>query len=360
MGEPKKKDTDSLLWKGGIKWDDLTIEAESLHIPEQYRKDFLWLKKFTRDNADRDVDRLLECFRKVGVFRDRTTWSKILRGLMMRTAKGESKPPVISFENFKCDVEALRTGIRQEALKGKVPFIPTSTTQSIFDYIDERREVTRVNKFGVVIGHTGTQKTATFKEFKLQRDDVWWFEAPENGAVGEFLTCMGICSGLSPQQSGDRKRNHLLKSVRPHHCIIIDNCQDLYRPEWKDRQPSFSFLRRLQDETGCVIILSITPTFRDVLTGQVMAEYFEQFEGRSGGAKTWLTLTEYAPPEDVVAIANGFGLAEAEKHQALLVKISRERGRIRRLFEDLQGAKVLAAGDPLTIEHVTEYRGGVR
>lgn len=356
MGEPKQRETDENLWAGNFKFDDLTIESESLHVPEVVRKDYIWLKRFTRDECDRDVEQLMERFKKVGVFHVKTTWSKILRGLLMRRAKGKEGVPVVSIENFKCEVEALRTGTRQEALRGKVPFITTSTSQSIFDYIDERSESSRVNRFGVVIGHTGTQKTATFKEFRRQRDDVWWFEAPENGAVGEFLTCMGICSGFNPQHSVDRKRNHLLKAVRPYHRIIIDNCQDLYRPEWKDRQPSFSFLRRLQDETGCVIILSITPTFRNVLMGQVMAEYFEQFEGRSGGAKTWLTLPECAPSEDVVAIAEGFGLVKAKAHQDYLVKISRERGRIRRLFEDLQGAKVLAAGDPLSIEHIKEYR----
>lgn len=345
------------LFRGAIRWDDLTIQGEAVAFPPDLRPDYIWLKSFTRDALARDLDLLTERFKAVGVFRDKGTWSKILRGLWARDAKGAPRAtPVISAENFATDVEALRTNTRAEALRGRVPFVMTSTAKEIFRYIDMKRDPARVNQFGVIVGPTGAQKTATYKEYTRQRNhgSTRWFEAPENGALVEFVT--RLAHDMSAQTAQDKKRAHLLKSLKPGMCVIIDNVQDLYRSEWGDRQPAFSFLRRLQDETGCAIILSITPTFERQLVGKMMSGYFEQFEGRSGGSKRWLRLPEFAPDEDVLAIAQAFELREAKKHLKELVAISREPGRIRRLFEDLQDARILAGKDPLTMEHVREAR----
>ncbi|MBN8246217.1 MAG: AAA family ATPase, partial [Verrucomicrobia bacterium] len=210
---------------------------------------------------------------------------------------------------------------------------------------------------GALFGFWGAQKTATFREYERQRNHgrVRWMEAPENGGVGEFVT--RLAADMSPQSSGDKKRAHLLRAVKAERCFIIDNCQDLYKPDWQDRQPAFSYMRRLQDETGCTIIMSITPTFEKVLAGAQMAAFFEQFEGRSGGQKNWLRLPDYAPQEDVLKIAEAFGMADARKHAKTLLGIAREPGRIRRLFEDLQDARTLAGEEPLTIEQLSEIRG---
>ena len=346
------------LFRGAIRWDDLTINSEATQFPEEVREHYVWLKSYTRDVLARDVDLLVEQLKQVGVYRDKTTWSKILRGLWAKDAKGNARTsPVIAAENLATEVEALRTNTRAEALRGRVPFVMTSTAQSIFDYIDLKRDPARVNQFGVIVGPTGSQKTATYKEYQRQRNhgSTRWFEAPENGSVCEFVS--RLAHDLAGQTGQDKKRAHLLKSLRPGKCIIIDNVQDLYRPEWADRQPVFSFLRRLQDETGCTIILSITPTFERVLVGKMMSGYFEQFEGRSGGHKRWLRLSEYAPEEDVLAIAKAFELREARKHVKELVAISREAGRIRRLFEDLQDARLIAGKAALEIEHLREARG---
>jgi DNA transposition AAA+ family ATPase len=164
--------------------------------------------------------------------------------------------------------------------------------------------------------------------------------------------------GFSPESSMARKKQTLLTAVRPHHCIIVDNCQDLYRKGQKE-QPAFSFLRRLQEVTGCTVILSITTDFERELMEGMIRGYFEQFEGRSGGRRKWLRLPEHAPEEDVLAIAQAFGLQDAKRHVKELAAITREPGRIRRLFEDLQEGKILAsaAKAKLTIEHVREARG---
>ncbi len=344
-----------------IKWDDLNIEREVAHAPEEVRDDLRWLKCYVREQCHRDIDVLVDRMKVLGVYHDRTTWSKVLRGRVFVDAYGAIRPtPVISVEKLQQAIEALRTNVRAEVLRGRVPFVMTSVAQSIFDYVDARRATDRVNRWGVIVGPTGSQKTATFKEYHRQRNhgQTWWMEAPTGGVLGELLNRLAACSGLGDQHHQGRKRAHLFKSVQRGKAIIIDNVQDLYRPG-KTEQPVFSFLRQLQDETDCCVILSITPTFERELTNGMMMGYFEQFEGRSGGRRNWLRLPEHPPEEDVLKIAEAFSLDGAKKHLKELVAISREPGRVRRLFEDLQQGKILATADKaaFTIEHVREARG---
>ncbi|MFO1461241.1 MAG: AAA family ATPase [Verrucomicrobiota bacterium] len=343
------------------KFDERTIEDHALHLPEEMRDAYRWLATFTREECNRDIHRLTERFKIVGVYHDTTTWSKILRGFWNRNKDGNPLAnPVISQEKFLTSVEALRTNVRAESLRGKIPFVETSTASSIMDFIELKCAPDRVNKFGVIVGPTGGQKTATFKEFTRRRNhgSTRWVEAPENGLLSDLLAQLSVTFGYSDRCTPGRKRAILFSVIQPHHCLIIDNTQDLYR-QGSQEQPAFSFLRRLQEVTGCTIILSITTDFERTLMAGLIKGYFEQFEGRSGGRRKWLRLPEHAPEEDVVAIAQAFGLQDAKRHVKELTEISREPGRIRRLFEDLQEAKILAnaSKSKLTIEHVREARG---
>lgn len=340
-----------------IKWDDASILKEMANFPEELRADYRWLKTACRDRFQCNPSLLEEAFKKVGVYRTVETLRKILKGRFLNHGrKDRTAYPIVNADTFAREIEALRTNTREEALRGRIPFVLTTTAQSIFDYIDDRCQVDRVNKFGFVVGHTGTQKTASFKEYERLHDNVWWTECPETGNPAEFSNRLGKLSGLKKHQSRAQINRHLFEVVKADKCIVFDNAQDLYQKAWGNQQPNLTLCRRLQDETNCTIIFSITPYFKEVLLGQFMADYFEQFIGRSGGQRIWLTLTEHAPDEDVGQIAAAFGLRDHKKHLAELRAISREPGRIRRLFEDLQGGKQLAAGDALTIDHIRDYR----
>jgi DNA transposition AAA+ family ATPase len=345
------------LFHGAGRWDDVTIQGEAMAFPEAVRGHYIWLKTYAREQCAKDIDRVTEAFKQAGVFRDSTTWSKILRGLCFKDAKGARRAsPVIAAENFAIEVDALRSGTRLEAMRGRIPFVMTTTAQSIFDYLDLSRRPERGNGFAVIVGPTGAQKTATFKEYQLQRNhgSTRWFEAPENGAMMELVT--RLAGDMSAQTASDKKKAHLLKALKPTMLIIIDNAQELFRAD-DEKQPAFSYLRRLNDETGCRFALSFTPTGLRLV--QKLTGYWEQFEGRSGGSRKWLRLQEHAPEADVQKIAEAFGLVDAKKHLKELMAISREPGRIRRLFEDLQDGKQLAGTGALTIEDIREARGDV-
>lgn len=342
----------------GIRWSDLDIERECAHYPTELREHYQWLKLYTRDQCIKDVAVLTDAMRRVGVDRDRTTWSRILRGRWNRDARGQLlTAPIVTLEKLIAEITALRSNVRVESLRGRIPFVYTSTVTTIHNYIDLKRSADRVNRFGIVVGATGTGKTAAFKEYRRIHNHgaTWWFEAPANGSLGAFISRLSACSGLSEQTAIAKQRAHLLKVVRPDKTILIDNTQDIYR-QGRVEQPAFSYLRELQDETGCCIILSITPTFERVLVDGLISGYFEQFEGRSGGRRKWLRLPEYPTDEDVLAIAEAFGIKDAKAHRKDLVALARRPGRIRPLFDDLQDAKLLAASqkEPLAWSHVEE------
>lgn len=353
---------------GQYRWDDNGAHEEALLLPPEMREDYVWLKVFTREVCARDVDALCERLRQLGFNHDKTTLVKILRGRWNRDAAGVVKPtPVLALSKFRELVEALRSNVRAEQLRGKVPFIRTTVAASIMDYLDLKRAEDRVNKFGIIVGPTGSSKSASFIEYcRLNNHGKCiHVEAPEGGRMTEFISLLATKYGYSPQLNQAAKRNAVLSTVlqgdnrnRSERMILVDNTQDLYRPGQRE-QPAFSFLRRLQDMSGCTVVLSITPTFERTLVASMMEGYFEQFEGRSGGRRTWLRLPEFPPEEDVVAIAKSFGVQAPKSASKLLVSIGREPGRIRRLFEVLQEAKRISEAEqrPLDAELIAEIRG---
>jgi DNA transposition AAA+ family ATPase len=304
---------------------------------------------------------LMSRVKGLGIQHDKTTFSRILRGRWNKDSNDkELSVPVLSLNKFLRVVEVLRDDHRVREMAGKVPFVMTSTAQMIFDFIDVRRALERVNRFGVIVGHTGNQKTASFKEYQRRHNHglCTWQEAPENGSMREFVVTLSAKYGGSFSSSYMEARQRVFRTVQSRHTIIVDNAQALYRPAQGTDQPVFNLLRRLQDERGCTVILSITPEFHRRLQGEMMQGYFEQFEGRAGGRRNFLVLPDYPPEEDVVEFAKAFKLRDAEKHAEYLVKIAQEPGRVRQLFEDLQTAKVVAedAKEQLSIKHVKAVR----
>ena len=331
--------------RGNQRLDLLALEQIVELYPEELRGPVMWLGEYLREECGRSLDVLSGRAQKLGVELDKTTWSKVLRGRWNRDAEGNLLPtPIVSQTKLLRGISALRGDARLRSQAGKVPFVETSIVRAIWDYIDGKRAPERVNKFGVVVGETGTGKSAAFIEY-VQRQPmgvVAHLEAAENGSMSELITHLAFRYGVAMTYSIPSKRVRIFTTVNDRRCIIVDNAQDLYVERRGQSQPAFSFLRRLQDETKCTIILSLTRDGERALFDQFLRGYFEQFEGRVGGRRNFLRLPEYPPEEDVLLIAQSFGLRDADRHLEYLVKVSRERGRIRALFEALQSAKVAA------------------
>ena len=343
-----------------IRLDVPTMEKRIADYPEDLKVPVLWLAGYLREKHNRNLDLLVTEARQLKIEFDKTTWNKVLRGRYQKDANGEPlDTPVVNRTKLIKAIQMLREFDDRRQLAGKVPFILTPTAQTIMDFIDKKRAPDRVNKVGLIVGHTGTQKTSTLREYSRHNNHGTgaMLESPANGSLKSFITDLAYKFGCSRQSSTHRKEVTIAESVGPGNYIIVENVQRLYKEQDSGNQRVFNFLQKLQDETECTIILTLTPVFMKSLTSSVAQGYFEQFIGRAGGTKEILKLEEFPSDEDVLAIAEGFGLKDAAHHIKELAAIVREPGRVRVLFEALQEAKVQAGKKELTMNIIRQVRG---
>ena len=344
-----------------LRLDDKTVEAKTEAYPQEAREHARWLAGFVRERCARQLSVLVENVKKLGFKSDYSYWHKILTGKYFGPDPDRPGKTVGSVSNFVQIMEELRKGVRLNEQAGRPPFIETPTWDMINDFVTMKRQPGRVNKFGGIVGPTGSQKSACFREYQSRNNHgkVVHIEAPERPRMGQFLTDLARAYGESATKTGEKKISAITEAVNETKCIIVDNVQRLYKDNRGGDQPIFNFLQKLQDDTGCTIIFSYTPDFTRVLSSGADRGYFEQFIGRMGGLKKVLALPDFAPAEDLLCIARAYKLKDAEKHVKYLDSMVRQPGRIRAFFEDLQDAKAeaVAAKEELTIAHLKMVRG---
>ena len=349
-----------------IYWDDPHIEAEMQLFPPEIAPLYREAKIYVRDECKRDVDVWVERARCQKVTIDKTNWVRIFKGRWKHDADGNELPnPYVSAINLKNAFIAIRDQVRIELLQGGMPFVETTTFHFLRRAIEKVMRKDRVNKFMVLVGPTGTQKTASYKEVAMRNPLVKWMESTDNGSLKEFIIRFAVKCGASRSISYGPARAKIFEAMMPHNgqpkAVIIDNMQDMVRTDRKlqamgkniETQPAYQFLRSLQDETGCAVIWSITPENEDQMFNS-QSIYLEQFEGRAGGRDGFKRLPNYPPIDDLVLIAETIGFKGAAKHKDLLKAIGHTRGRIRRFFEILQDAKDAADDDgvALTVDYI--------
>lgn len=337
-----------------------TMTVRTADYPEELKTGVMWLAGYVRENCNRNVDMLVTEAKTLRIPFDKTTWMKILRGRFQKDAQGNPLgTPIVNLDKLLRAIKQLRDQNDRRELAGRVAFVKTPTAEMIFNFIDKKRAPDRVNKFGMIVGHTGTQKTATLREYNRQNNHGAgaMVESPANGSLSVFITDLAEKYGCSRQANQERKQNTIRESIGAGNYIIVENVQRLYQERDQSNQRVFNFLQKMQDDTGCTIIITLTPVFVNKLKRSIAEGYFEQFIGRAGGERDILTLEEFPSDEDVLAIAESFQLADAKNHLAELCKMVREPGRVRVLFEALQEAKVQAGKRQLTINHIRNARG---
>jgi len=343
--------------------DAFTLEQRAGQLPAAMRGPFVWLGTYFRDDCDRDLDRLYSRFKALGFDHDKTTWSKILRGLWKWNASGtELASPCLSEEKFLKAVTGLQNDARIKELGGRVPIVLTPTVRRIHTYIDLKRAPDRVNKLGLIIGETGTQKTAACNEYlRLNNrgsDLVTRVDSPPKSSLGKFVRTLGRAYGFSAREPLARLENQLEGVINEKRILIVENIQRLYDERVQaTRQPVFSYLQKLQEDSRCTLIFTLTPSFEKTMLLEQHRGFFEQFDGRAGGRKNFLRLDEYPTAGDVLPIARAFKLEAADKHVKELVALARQPGRIRTFFEVLQNAKIAAGEDKFTLHHIREELG---
>lgn len=366
-----------------VRLDDISLARHFAHYPEQLRELCMWLGSYIREECHRDLDLLVVRAQKLGVEFDKTTWSKVLRGRWNRDGHdNELATPVVSLPKIVRAIQLLRDDSRRREMDGKVPFVRTKTANTIIEWLDLKRMVDRVCKFGILVGETGTQKTATLQWYCREHNHglCKLIESPATPSHSQFITELANAYGSPRDINTLRKHHKIIESVNDTRTIMIDNAQRLYDPRLGGHQPAFHFIQKLQEDTGCTIILCLTPDGEKVLFQGSSSGFFEQFVGRAGGWRNFLRLPPYPSEEDVQAIAEAFGVQGLDEETTMVVQkiakgqrlevsepctvlqyltaVAREPGRIRQLFEDLQTAKIRAERMKarLTIKHIKHAR----
>lgn len=348
------------------KVDAPTIDAVCSAYPEAVRDAVAWLAGWYREQCKQNRDVLVQRVRSAcGVDRSWNYFYQVFTGRYFMTKQGE-EPPAGQIAKFLELVEKLRAQDRFYTTAGKIQFVETNTYRRIASYIDSRRMAEAICKFGVIIGYTGLQKSASFRHYTMLNNHgaTIHIEAPDRPRLNLLIDDLATAYGAHLRDRTSKKIQIITEAVSKDRTIIIDNAQRLRRPETGYDQPVFSFLQKLQDDTDCTIILSLTPITAKFLTDTVGVErwYFEQFEGRAGGRETFLVLDDWTPKEDLLQIAAAFGIDRAELRASenikFLTKLSRQPGRIRIYFDTLQRAKRLAVADNkrLTVSDVMDLR----
>lgn len=337
------------------------IEMIAETYPEEMREAYIWLCGYVSQDCNRNTDVLEIKAKELGFQTTASTFDKILRGRYNTDSHSRPVAPVMSLKSFIHVVSKLREQAKRSAMAGKVPFVKTSTAQEIYDYIDIRRAPDRVNKFGFIVGPTGSQKTATYRHYCMENNHgaCVWMESPAKPSITDFIIKLSDAYGSGRNTSGQRRKAIIRDAVTATRTIIVDNIQRLYRPKEGGNQEIFNYLQGMQDETGCTVILSATPDFKHTFMAGFDKGYFEQFVGRCGGRNEFLELPLWTPIADIEMIAESFGLKDAAKHLNYLDATAREDGRVRILFGDLQKAKKRAElrKESLTINHIRAVRG---
>ena len=239
-----------------IYWDEPHIEAEMQLQPKDLREPYRWLKTYVRDECKRDVDVLVNRAKEQGVTIDKTNWVRVLKGRNQHDADGnELQNPHVAFTNLLQAIEAVRQQVRVELLRGGMPHIETTTFHTIRRCVEKAMKKDRVNRFRVIVGPTGTQKTASYKELALRDPHIKWLESADNGSLKEFIIRLAVKCGASRNISYGPARAKIFETMQPHNgqpkCVIVDNMQDMVRSDKKllalgkniETQPAYQFLR---------------------------------------------------------------------------------------------------------------------
>lgn len=332
------------------------------HYPEPLRTNVEWLQGFFLDHCRGNKTALRAISAQIKMEKSESYFLNLMQGYNFkpRYPSGNWKQGGRAWAECEELLAALRRYAQQKEQVGKLPFVETPTYRCLSNFILAKMALSAVCKFGGITGPTGAQKSACFKYFRLLNNHgrVIHIEAPANGRLTKLQA--KIAKAYHINKTGVRLRceEEIRLQVNETRCIIIDNAQELYIASKGSDQPAFSWLRELQDDTNCTIILSFTTEFaaKTLVSGEAQG-YFEQFIGRMGGIDALLTLPEYTPESDLRVIARSFGLDPGKGAMVWLTKWSRRSGRVRNVFEKLQFAREcvkLDGRDCITLDDLAE------
>ncbi|MFA5263219.1 MAG: AAA family ATPase [Opitutaceae bacterium] len=331
------------------------LEAQMVknEAPEAVKEGSVWLHQFMHRCCSGSPALVASILKKISAqdYPNKEQYIyQIARGIYFKKAAGRQ-----AIETFKEMIDRLIQWDRIEQTRGRVPFNENLRSWVLLrDYIDSRRALGAVCKFGAICAETGMGKTEGTKHYQLLNTHALTVrtEMPMPCTLARFVTYLGCCYNIPTSLSTSERLMAIDENVTEARTIIVENCQKAFNPKSGHIYlPIFYYLQELQDNRGCTVILTWTPQFEGEIIGGKHNKYFEQFISRIGGADEVLQLPR-PNKADLRAIIEQFEIADSAAALPLLAEWSRQPGPYRLIFHRLQRAKMLAGKSGLRASHL--------
>lgn len=329
--------------KSTLSIDDMA--ARVAHYPEPIREETLFVQRFFVQHCNSSLTVLQGLAKQRLKFRRESTsyFGNWLQGYYFKgTGAGgrlgeQGKAEWLNF------CELLREHDRVTDAIGKMGIVVTSTVRAIDAYVKDVISTPFTDKFGMVCGMTGGQKTHSLRFITrvLGFPKALCMECRARDSLVGFQRKLAKRYNTKVKKSAAGREEELEETLTEDKVVIIPNFQRAIQAGKKGmKQHIVEWLLEIQEEQRFSLVLEIMrEEFALELLKKELGGSFEQLIGRIGGAENILMLPEFAPIVDLRAISTAFKLPDSTRTMDdFLVPWSRQPGRIRIVFKRLERA----------------------
>lgn len=322
-GQPENEAVEAAMSRDIINVPDNVIQDGIRGYTEEQQDLLQWAVSYGRHELGNSRDRLCKA---IGC--DWTTLTRVLNG------KYEA-----SIESFCEKIIELQAVAAESMETGFVQTIVTRRITELLDYalsgdLDGGKVV-------MLVGPTGRSKTETVKNWCRQNNHgrSVYIDCPESGGLSAFFRELAKQTGVNPERSTNDLRDRLIKSFNRRRILVVDEVARLLPSRRVSKIPvELEFIRRLHDVRKCAVALVATPIFDHEMTSGWLQQYMEQLLGRCEP----LFIPADPRRDEIRDICAAYTKRPSRELITLAHQISKEKGRLRVLFDLMKKAGVVA------------------
>lgn len=257
-------------------------------------------------------------------------------------------------DSYRGDIEAVETKIKTwlsardervaaaSVLPSKPDWFPTPTAKKVVSTLQYAQ---MMGDLVVIYGGAGLGKTVTLEHYRASQPNVWIATmAPDTEGVVSCLEEVAEAVGIREPAGGARRMARAIRKriESTRGLLIVDEAQHLGLKALEE-------LRSIQDSAKIGMALVGNEAVYNRLTGGNRSAAFSQLYSRIG-----LPLPLARPTSgDVRAMGDAWGV-KGKEEISLLESIAGKPGALRMATKTLALASVIAAGEPITAQHLRQ------
>jgi len=240
----------------------------------------------------------------------------------------------------------------ERASVNRAPYIETQ----LYREIEEACQMALTyQKIVHIYGESQVGKTAALTHYaeKHNHGETIMVKVPAGGSMIAFCTAMATQLRMNPATKLAHLQPNIIRSITSRNLVLIDEAHRIFQARSYSGQTmkTADFIRDMQEDTGCGLVLCGTNVFREQMRDKGWEQYLKQFTRRPVMRKQLPDIPQRA---DLNAFARHYGMAPASGDAFLLQRaVVREHG-LGVWLTTLTAASRAATrqGKPMTWEHV--------